>query len=90
MYESFYANYEDIENILIERRMSHVQHETLQTLLSFLTTFKEASLQLEADTHATLPLVLPIRFNLLDHLNVLVSDTQEMDELKKICSSNSK
>jgi hypothetical protein len=63
--------------------MSHVQHKTLQTLLSFLTPFKEASLQLEADTHATLPLVLPIRFNLLDHLNVLVSDTQELAELKK-------
>jgi hypothetical protein len=87
MYESFYANYEDIENILIERReedrMAHVQHETLQMLLSFLTPFKEASLQLEADTHATLPLVLPIRFNLLDHLNMLVSDTHELAELKK-------
>jgi hypothetical protein len=87
MYESSYANYEDIENILIERReedrMAHVHHETLQMLLSFLTLFKEASLQLEADTHATLPLILPIRFHLLDHLNVLVSDTRELAELKK-------
>jgi hypothetical protein len=52
-------NYEDIENILIERweeeRMAHIQHETLQMLC-----FKEASFQLEADTYATLPLVLPI------------------------------
>jgi hypothetical protein len=52
-------------------------------LLSFLTPFKEASLQLEADTHATLLLVLPVRFNLLHHLNTLVSDTHELAQLKK-------
>jgi hypothetical protein len=58
MYESFYANYEGTENIIIERReedrMVHVQCETVQLLLSFLTPIKEASLQLEA--HATLRL----------------------------------
>jgi hypothetical protein len=79
MYECFYGNYQDIENIIIdcpEDRMAHVQQEILQMLLSFLPPFKVASMQLEADTHATLPLVLPITFNLFDHLNVLVSDTQ--------------
>jgi hypothetical protein len=51
-------------------------------LVRFLTPFKEASLQLEADTYVTLPLVLPIRFNLLNHQNVLVSDSHELVELK--------
>jgi hypothetical protein len=55
MYQSFDANYEYIENILIQHqgkdRMAHVQHETLQFLVSLLTTFKAASLQLEADTY---------------------------------------
>jgi hypothetical protein len=40
-------------------------------------------MQLEADTHATLPLVPPITFNLFDHLSLLVSDTQEFAEFKK-------
>jgi hypothetical protein len=59
IYESFYANYEGTENIIERReedRMVHVQRETVQLLLSFLTPIKEASLQLEADTHATLRL----------------------------------
>jgi hypothetical protein len=73
MYEYFDAGYQDNENILIERhkeeRMTHIQRETLQMLASFLTPFKEASLQLEADTYATLPLILPIRFNLPHYMN---------------------
>jgi hypothetical protein len=77
---------EYIENILIERqeevRMAHIQQETLQMLVSFLIPFKGASLQLQVDTYATLPLVLPIRFNFLSHLNVLVSDSHELVELK--------
>jgi hypothetical protein len=52
----FYANYEDIKNILMEHqeedRTAHVQHETLQMLVSFLTPFKEDSLQVEAHTYA--------------------------------------
>jgi hypothetical protein len=55
MYESFDASCQGIENILIQRReeerMAHIQRETLQMLVSFLTPFKEASLQLEADTY---------------------------------------
>jgi hypothetical protein len=82
MYESHAANYEDTENIVIdycqEEEMVHVQCEMLQMLLSFLTPFKEALLQFEADTHVTLLLVLPINFNLLNYLNVLASDSHDL------------
>jgi hypothetical protein len=50
--------------------------------VSFLTPFKEASLLLEAGTYSTLLLVPPIRFNMLHHLNVLVSNSHELVELK--------
>jgi hypothetical protein len=53
----------------------------LQMLVTFLTLFKEASLQLEADKYATLPLVLPVRFSLLNHLNVL-PHSHELFELR--------
>jgi hypothetical protein len=74
MYESFDANNEDIKNIIIysreEERMSHIQRGILQMLMSFLIPFKEASLQLKADTYTTLPLILPTRFSLMNHLNL--------------------
>jgi hypothetical protein len=48
MYESFDNNYEDIENILTERReedkMSHVQRDSLHMLVSFLTPLEGTSL----------------------------------------------
>jgi hypothetical protein len=50
--------------------------------VSFLTPFKEAALLLEAVTYATLLLVQPVRFNKLNHLNVLVSNFHELVELK--------
>jgi hypothetical protein len=45
MYESFDASYEDTGNTEKDHqefRMAHVQHETLQILVSFLTPYKEA------------------------------------------------
>jgi hypothetical protein len=65
--------------------MIRFQRETLQMLVSFLTPFKNTSLQLEADKYATLPRVLSIRFNLIDHLCVSVSGVHLLAELKK-CS----
>jgi hypothetical protein len=70
MSKLFDANYKDTGNILIERlaaeRTAYVQCE-IQMLVSFLTT---------------LALVLPVTFNMLNHLNVLASDSHEMVELK--------
>jgi hypothetical protein len=40
-----------------EGRMTYVQREKLQMLVSFLSPFREGSLLLEADAYATLPLV---------------------------------
>jgi hypothetical protein len=66
--------------------MIRVQRETLQMLVSFPTPFKNTSLQLEAEKkYATLLRVLSIRFNLIDHLCVLVSGVHLLAELKK-CS----
>jgi hypothetical protein len=45
MYESFDTSYEDTGNTEKDNqefRMAHVQHETLQILVSFLTPYKEA------------------------------------------------
>jgi hypothetical protein len=55
MHKPFDASYEDIGNILMEYqeedRISHVQHEMQQMLVSFLTLFKAHSLQVEAHTY---------------------------------------
>jgi hypothetical protein len=51
-------------------------------LVSFFTLYKETSLHLEANAYATLPLDLPIRFNLQNYLNKVVSDSYKPVELK--------
>jgi hypothetical protein len=85
MYISLDISYKHIQNILIEcqeQRMAHTLHETLLTLVIFLILFKDAPLQLQADMQATLLLVLPVRFNLLSHLNLLISNSHKLVELK--------
>jgi hypothetical protein len=52
--------------------MTYVRHETLQMLVTVLRPFKEPSLLVEADAYTTLSLVLPVRFNLLNYLNILI------------------
>lgn len=51
-------------------------------LVSFFTLYKETSLHLEADAYATLRRDLPVRFNLQNYLNMLVSDSYKPLELK--------
>jgi hypothetical protein len=62
MYEPFDGNCQDTGNVLKERReeerMPHIQRETLQMSVSFLTSFKETSLKTEVDPYAALYLVL--------------------------------
>jgi hypothetical protein len=51
-------------------------------LVSLLRPFGEASLLLDADAYASLPLAVPVRFNLLNHLNILISDSHDLVELE--------
>lgn len=61
--------------------MAHIQCEALQMLMSFVTPFKETSLQLDADPLATL-LLFYLYDSTFSHLNMLVADSYGPVELK--------
>lgn len=86
MLESFDANYEDITNILIERgeieRMNHIEQSTLKMLITFLKPFRDSSVQLEGNMYPTLELVLPIRTNLLQLLELSTMDSEDLITFK--------
>lgn len=62
--------------------MAHIQREALEMQLFHGAISEKPHCNLRKLRNGTLPLVLAVRFSLLNHLNLLVSDYREQVELK--------
>ncbi len=90
MLESISINYQNCEDLLLDRNetsyMDDLNRKLIADLVSFLSEFKTASEQLSADTKPTLHLVVPWFFKLKNLCNIQSNDHFLLGQFKNAIS----
>jgi len=94
MLESIHNQFEAIRNILIEKdeenRIENIDLNILQSLITFLRKFREASEFLEGSKYPTLHMIIPWYKTLLDHCKANISDDEILTHVKYVVEQKMK